>query len=1014
GFRPVQGEILGLPADTTHLLEWLAMRPLVHCDQNVMTFTASGGGFTNLFVGRDGGAPISLFDLPSLCGFSVKTSWSELEMTVPYDACYIIQEDGKIVLPLEWRGSPLKLSCPMWRPLPAPTVYCSPYGMVVHIVGQTEDLPTLGFKVNGRWGPLLADECASLVHSHLGEFLFFISTTASCIVVEVSIHIINMLQRNVFNIFVTNFQHGVHLWLIIDELEYTLSCPEFLPVPPPSASEPQFPFFPEPITPPPPSSPPLTPSFLDPIYLHPEFPQIHPPAPQLPQAPIPTADSPPGPQPQQPLHTFTFNYEGNYIKPIIPESPPVKMPPPKDPNLNVEHNVFTFHPNFPVPHDLSSTYESYFLSESTKPTVSPATTQTPSLQHLYLNAHYFQMPFQPTPQQTPTPSPPPLYVPPQMPEMPPGKFYFPSYTDVSYNPYQFYHQTSVNVENQSPAVTPPELYLKHCSPYGGSVCSYYPNPYYPYYDPQSPMFPQLPTVPSSTPPVPAHPPPQEVQHYCLKDRILVHLPFAHPDSIQVRDQTNLWQFISKTFPFCWYNLHSSDSGGIILHSPLHGCHTHLKPDTSTSLCLRFWDMSLAHFRTVDVLCPAQTITPPSLTPAPPAPPAPPFTPGPHKPEVVCSLDQMTVVFPYGTSLELIVEDLNGNMINLQDVAKDCGYSASLAKDGKIVLSLPLHLRCHMTLQGSMYVINMVYKTYAGAKEAQFSCPRGVAPVTSHQECNLPHEQRLPCGPGSMSQPHCLSMGCCFGEYPPTCYYPMDECTADRHFVFSVPASLMEPPLSLASLVAGGNASCTPQKVTSNYALFKIPMDACGARRMQVGKTMIYMLEVNNIVNSISLNYGTITRDSPVRLLVECRFLPGSALTVSYMVKTPSLGPAVQTEGVFGVQLRIAKDPQYKSYYPQYHQPLQMLLGKPLYLEVRLLNSPDPSFVLLVHYCVAYPRSGKAIWVLLYNGCPNPLDPDPNQIVLSDPKVPARAQTRRFTISTFQFLPDGEFKDSNEE
>lgn len=45
----------------------------------------------------------------------------------------------------------------------------------------------------------------------------------------------------------------------------------------------------------------------------------------------------------------------------------------------------------------------------------------------------------------------------------------------------------------------------------------------------------------------------------------------------------------------------------------------------------------------------------------------------------------------------------------------------------------------------------------------------------------------------------------------------------------------------------------------------------------------------------------------------------------------------------------------------------MLLGKPLYLEVRLLNAPDPSLVLLVHFCVAYPLSGKAVWLLLYNG-----------------------------------------------
>lgn len=37
------------------------------------------------------------------------------------------------------------------------------------------------------------------------------------------------------------------------------------------------------------------------------------------------------------------------------------------------------------------------------------------------------------------------------------------------------------------------------------------------------------------------------------------------------------------------------------------------------------------------------------------------------------------------------------------------------------------------------------------------------------------------------------------------------------------------------------------------------------------------------------------------------------------------------------------------------------------MEVRLLNNPDPTLVLLVHYCVAYPRSGNAVWILLYNG-----------------------------------------------
>lgn len=61
------------------------------------------------------------------------------------------------------------------------------------------------------------------------------------------------------------------------------------------------------------------------------------------------------------------------------------------------------------------------------------------------------------------------------------------------------------------------------------------------------------------------------------------------------------------------------------------------------------------------------------------------------------------------------------------------------------------------------------------------------------------------------------------------------------------------------------------------------------------------------------------------------------------------------------------DENYTDYYPQYHLPLSRLLKQPLHLEVRLLNPPDPSMVLLVHYCLAYPRSARAAWVLNYDG-----------------------------------------------
>ncbi|XP_071329433.1 uncharacterized protein [Trachinotus anak] len=1106
GFHGVKGKVLAPTFDSSpHFSEWLALRPLVQCDENVMTFTASGQGLTHLLVDREGASPISLFQLPPYCGYSVRTSWSDLEMMVPYDACYITQENDSYVLPMLWWGSPLKLSCPVQMPTPAPSsslsapsVFCSPYGMAVQMRGQEQDIPLLGVIVNGGWGPFVSEECSYRVHSQPDELTFFISYNAACI----------------------TSGEGPYLQLILDDQEYILSCPV----------NPQFPFLPDPVSPastsppspPPPPQPPTKEQIAQlPYYRYPglqllQLPQVYPPGTQPVHPPQPTEGRPPGPQPQQqqslyPMGLGKLPYSpGNHPKyPSAPNQSHVVVEATSAPNLNplslFQYQFGLFYPHVPFYYP-AVTPPSTPAAKTTTSTIPLATDPPrPPANPYYLQ--YYPAPTAAPMTQAPAPLPPsPPFSPPKQPEGPQykvGPFYPPGFYS-SYYPYgpisypkpgfevqppsaapasaasspttttttrtmvpeqpnypsaHFYPQTpiyfhlptppppgeeksrTIHQEPQKPAA--PQA---RCPPYTHTICSYYSYPYYPYYHPfypphyhppypPVPQYPEIqlpmatkkpfttttttstptPTTTSSTMSTSTQSTPQMPHLKCLMGRMVVFLPFAHPDSIQVGDNMKAWLFLSSVSPLCGYMLQMAEGSGVILHSPLPACHSQSRTPTTISLPLRYLDMSVTRYRTLELQCPYEN------TPETPAPVTLPISPTPPsttlslvlKPRIVCSSHQMTVELPSGPISGILLKDIKGNWMNLQDAPKHCGYSASKGKNGKIHLSLQLHSRCHMSMQGKIYLVTVVYMTVNGRREAQFSCP--VVIPASGKECNLPSEQRLPCGPTFVSQPQCLSMGCCFSKHPHACYYPMDECTIDRHFVFSVPASLTEPPLSPALLVTASNSTCKPQRVTSDYALFKIPMDDCGARRVMVGKMVIYMVEVINKVQAISLNYGTITRDSPVRLLVECRFQPGTVLTVSYLVKTPTLGPEVHTHGMFGVQLRIAKDAQYSSYYPQYHQPLQMLLGKPLYLEVRLLNAPDPSLVLLVHFCVAYPRSGKSVWVLLYNGCPNPLDPAPQQAVLSDPRPPSpQGQTRRFTISTFQFLPDGEFKDPDEE
>lgn len=146
-------------------------------------------------------------------------------------------------------------------------------------------------------------------------------------------------------------------------------------------------------------------------------------------------------------------------------------------------------------------------------------------------------------------------------------------------------------------------------------------------------------------------------------------------------------------------------------------------------------------------------------------------------------------------------------------------------------------------------------------------------------------------------------------------------------------------------------------------------------------------------------------------MVECRYsksgsVQQSLASVGVMVKTPAstLPATVVSDGLYGVQLRIAKgsmfgialiiryifgqsckslvsllfnylmptDRTYSSYLPSNSQPLQLLLGAPVYLELRLL-SPKPEAVILVSYCIAYPRSAKNALVLVYEGYVWPSD-----------------------------------------
>ncbi|RXM99493.1 Zona pellucida sperm-binding protein 1 [Acipenser ruthenus] len=97
---------------------------------------------------------------------------------------------------------------------------------------------------------------------------------------------------------------------------------------------------------------------------------------------------------------------------------------------------------------------------------------------------------------------------------------------------------------------------------------------------------------------------------------------------------------------------------------------------------------------------------------------------------------------------------------------------------------------------------------------------------------------------------------------------------------------------------------------------------------------------------------------PPCLLVACLLLGFGRAALSWTGETPLLQPGNATPNLDGT---------FSQFYPSSSLPVSLLLGSRVYLELRLINPTDPSLVLLVHYCIAYPRSSSAVWVLLYQG-----------------------------------------------
>ncbi|XP_054999788.1 zona pellucida sperm-binding protein 1 [Sorex araneus] len=264
-----------------------------------------------------------------------------------------------------------------------------------------------------------------------------------------------------------------------------------------------------------------------------------------------------------------------------------------------------------------------------------------------------------------------------------------------------------------------------------------------------------------------------------------------------------------------------------------------------------------------------------------------------------------------------------------------------------------------------------------------------------------------------TQEACQRAGCCYDdtrEVP--CYYGNTEtvqCFADGRAVLVVSQDTAAAHrVTLGSIrLAGAPHSCPPVQQTESFLVFSFSLTHCNTTLQLVGNQLIYE---NLLVSDKDVQtgpQGSITRDGTFRLLVRCIFKAQDFLPIQASVfPPPPPGPVTQS-GPLRLELRIAKDETFSSFFEDRDYPIVRLLRQPVPVEVRLLQRTDPSLVLALDHCWATPSASpfqQPQWPILLGGCPYLGDSYQTQMVPTNGTgLPFPCHHQRFTVATFALL-----------
>ncbi|XP_039608289.1 zona pellucida sperm-binding protein 4-like [Polypterus senegalus] len=376
-------------------------------------------------------------------------------------------------------------------------------------------------------------------------------------------------------------------------------------------------------------------------------------------------------------------------------------------------------------------------------------------------------------------------------------------------------------------------------------------------------------------------------------------------------------------------------------------------------------------------------------------------------------DDNTMTLSFAGSPLVFLQKTRGGLVK---VTKELPGIVLHVMSGRTTLTVPFYSSyVHVSEQGSHYVVTVAVGSRSNVKT--FTCPKPARRSGSVAErCTVANSEKLPCGgSSSITQADCEANNCCYDSSSSTspCYYANDvtvQCTLDGQFVVVVSKNVTLPPLELGSLqlVDSSSVGCSPVTSLSSFVMYQFPVSTCGSTVQMAGGNVTYQNTMSAAITVRTGPEGSITRDSVYKLFFQCTYSGSQDVRVEAEVYTVAPPLPVVEQGPFDLELVIATDSSYGSYYVDADYPVTKTLRDPVAVEVHIVNRTDPNLVLTLGDCWVTPgpsASSQPQWSLLVNGCPYTGDNYLTSLVTVDGTsgVAYPSHYKRFVFEMFAFV-----------